>query len=131
LPYDRWITTSGETGAQAEVDADPNNDGIANGVAFFLGATDAHTDATTLLPRPSITGDALHYQFARADSAAGQAFQAEYRGDLLTGNWAAAQDGIDGITISLVNNGPTDEVLIRIPHAAERAALYVRLAIAF
>ncbi|MBP84991.1 MAG: hypothetical protein CMO61_14205 [Verrucomicrobiales bacterium] len=52
---------SGLDGASAAFEADPNGDGIANGVAFLFGAPNAMADATSLMPThhytpPSTTG---------------------------------------------------------------------------
>jgi len=55
-PYDGWS-------GGAAFDADSNNDGVTNGLAWMLGATDKNVDATGLLPKVSQDAGALAMTF--------------------------------------------------------------------
>lgn len=49
--FEQWAgVISGLNGADAAFEADPNGDGITNGVAFLFGAPNAMADATGLMP---------------------------------------------------------------------------------
>ena len=59
-PYDTWALVGTGDGA---FDADANNDGVANGMAWMLGATDKNANATSLLPTVSQSGGGLVLTF--------------------------------------------------------------------
>lgn len=52
ISYDQWAKNiSGLSGPDVAFDADANEDGTANGLAFVLGASDAFVDTNNLLPQ--------------------------------------------------------------------------------
>jgi hypothetical protein len=98
--FDYWtVITSGVFGPNAGFEADANGDGVKNGLAYFLGATTALDDATSLLPvwdyNPS--NAAFIVSYPRLDEATNHIYSAiEYTTNLT--EWILAVDGQDGIT---------------------------------
>jgi hypothetical protein len=66
---DPYLVWAGESA----FDADSNNDGVKNGIAWLLGATSPNSDATALLPKPSNESGKLILTFRCLKTA--------YRGD--------------------------------------------------
>jgi hypothetical protein len=127
-PFEIWIIGSALGGGDAAFEADPNGDGLANGLAFFLGARDAMVNAIDLLPTASLVEDSVVYRFDRADTASQIGFFAEYSSDL--SRWTAAKDNVDGVSIKLDESGSPDQITVTLPRTlAETAALFIRLAV--
>jgi hypothetical protein len=111
ITFERWAhEISALSGPSAALDADPNRDGIANGIAFALGSTDAFTDTRNLLPEweyvPARFEDGNQYpgeigiSYPRSKNAAISVSSAlEYSSDLV--NWHAASENDTNITIDL------------------------------
>ncbi|MDB4624209.1 PKD domain-containing protein [Akkermansiaceae bacterium] len=60
ITFENWVEViSGLSGAGASFEADPNDDGIPNGLAFLSGAPDAMADATGLMPTYHYTPPAI------------------------------------------------------------------------
>ncbi|MFT5109874.1 MAG: autotransporter-associated beta strand protein [Pseudoalteromonas tetraodonis] len=96
--YVTWAEiTSGLSSTDAGFDADPNGDGVANGVAFFLGAPNANMNARGYLPEVSATDSVATFRFNRSPEAAGYAFGIRYSGDL--SEWLRLIDGEGGASI--------------------------------
>jgi hypothetical protein len=132
---------SGLFGPDAAFGADPNGDGVVNGLAFLYGAPDANGDARTLAPTWAYIPDLIDevgqpplggivFSFRRSDLASvGIGSVVQYTTDLA--NWTTAVSGEDAITI-IVNDdlhGPgIDGVEVRLPETlAPGGALYLRL----
>ena len=111
-PYETWITRTDSSGSNAFGD-DANNDGIANGLAFFLSAPDARANALPLSPVGERVGDQFEFQFLRADAAATLSYTIEYSTNLV--NWNSAVSGTAGVVIVETDNGPTDLVTAVLP----------------
>lgn len=111
--YAAWISGSGVSGEDAAFTADANNDGIANGLAFFLGAPDANQNAAPFLPTGTLAGDHLVFSFDRAAAASALAYTIQYGSDLHA--WSEAIDGVDSISIIVNDNGATDHVTASLP----------------
>jgi autotransporter-associated beta strand protein len=96
-PFTAWS-------AGADFEADSNNDGVNNGLAWIIGAADPNAHATSLLPTLDNTSDADYFIFnyRRSDAAATDAntsMKVQY-GSALAG-WTDATAGPDiVITIS-------------------------------
>jgi autotransporter-associated beta strand protein len=77
-PFTAWA------GAGVNFDDDANNDGVDNGLAWFLGATDEDASATGLLPKSTQNAGALVLEFyCLAGTARGTAvFEVQYSNDL-------------------------------------------------
>ena len=84
-PYETW---AGGTGAGLGFGEDKNNDGVANGLAFLLGAAGPDANAVGLLPTVGETGGDLVMEFDCLATAArgAAALKLEYDGDL-TAPW--------------------------------------------
>ena len=80
--YDQWAGTNGLTGPAAAADADPDHDGLANGLEFVLGGQPnpalANSDSVALLPKVSDVSGDLVFTFHRkvvSNTAATVTFQ--------------------------------------------------------
>jgi hypothetical protein len=111
ITFDQWAQDiSGLSGTDAAFDADPNKDGMANGLAFALGSPNALYDAKDLLPEwsyiPAHIEDENQYpgeiiiSYPRSQQAAISVSSAlEYSSDLV--NWNAATEDDTHITIDI------------------------------
>jgi autotransporter-associated beta strand protein len=110
-PYATWAGA----GVNA-FDADANNDGVDNGMAWVLGATDKDANATSLLPTLDNT-NATYFIFTynRKDDAntdPNTTIKVEYCSDL-TG-WTTAVHDNSNIIIAPTDNGAIDSVQVKI-----------------
>ena len=99
--YDGWSGSGGFT-------VDTNNDGIDNGIAWVLGATDTSINATSLLPVSDNTTDPAYfiYTFRRNDEAANDpntGIAVQYGSDL--SNWTTAAPSGSDIIITETDDG--------------------------
>ena len=121
---------SGLGGPEAAFEADANGDGIANGLAFLLGAQDANTDASELLPDWSSTEGRTTLSFRRSDDASPSirsiveysstlqswtpALEAN-RGVIITVDDDFYEPGIDRVNVSISNNlADSDTLFLRL-----------------
>jgi hypothetical protein len=92
-PYLDWAATKGLSGPAAAFDADPDGDGIANGIEFVLGGqpNPALADANSqhLLPTGALDGDHFVFTYRRSHAAAYLGPLVEFASDL-SGPWIAA-----------------------------------------
>ncbi len=100
LSYQSW-----SSGASATTDS--NNDGIANGIAWVLGAANSSINATHLLPTCDNTTDASYfiYSYRRSDAAnndPGTTIVVEYGSDL--SGWTSALHDNDNVIITSFND---------------------------
>jgi hypothetical protein len=98
--FGHWVRIgSGLFGSDSKFQADPNGDGIHNGLAYFLGAFQALEDSTDLLPAWNYdpgSNAAFVVTYPRLDEAIPQTYSAiEYTTNLT--DWILAVDGQDGI----------------------------------
>jgi hypothetical protein len=110
-PYATWAGA----GVNA-FDADANNDGVDNGMAWVLGATDKDANATSLLPTLDNT-NATYFIFTynRKDDAntdSNTTIKAQYCSDLAT--WIEAVHDGSNIIITPTDNGAIDSVQVKI-----------------
>jgi hypothetical protein len=97
--YDNW---SGGAG----FDQDANGDGVANGLAWALGAATPSANALALLPSLHFDNEFIIYTCRRADAAKdapGTTITAEY-GSALSGWTTAVHDGTD-VVVTEYDNG--------------------------
>ncbi len=122
-PYADWS-------GGAAFDVDTNNDGIANGLAFLLGADNVNDNANGLLPKPTQSGGALTLTFKMRNSAARGAasLQVQHSGDLgITDLWSSPVtvpdiDGTDGgIVFDITDGTPLNDITATIPAAGNAA----------
>ena len=134
--FGTWAASKSLAGNDALFDADPDHDGITNGIEFVIGGepnpASPNANSTALLPTISrnLAGD-LIFVFRRAEAAAGLNPVVEYDTDL-AGTWTIAEGGEDGVVINETNNiePGIDRVEIIIPSSqAPTGKLFARLAV--
>ncbi len=127
-PYESWAATKGLSGADAAFDADPDNDGIENGLEFVLGGepNPANPDAATtpVLPTAQAQGDNLIFTYIRTDASAYLNPVVEFDADLVA-PWTIAVDP-DNAAIEVTDGSPADTVVVTIPKNGA-PSLFVRL----
>jgi autotransporter-associated beta strand protein len=139
-PYDTWTSSKGLSGAGASATADPDSDGLANAIEFVVGGepnpANPGSDSNALLPTVTSTATDLVFTFRRTDvsmTQPGAAIVAEYSSTL--GAWTTAQNGVNGVTIAVTDDGfgaGVDKVDVSIPKAlATGSKLFVRLSASF
>ncbi len=119
LTYQSWATGPpwNLTGGDALAGADPDKDGISNGIEFVIGGNPATFSDTDKLPVVTITGANLVFTFRRSDLSAYLNPAAQYGSDL-TG-WITAQHNVAGVSI-MENNDiepGIDSVVVTIPQS--------------
>ena len=111
---------------------DANGDGVANAIAWVLGAADPNANALGLLPTLDTTSDAEYVRFtfnrlgeANADTAT--TIAVEYSTDLVT--WTPAVNDGDNVIIDVTAASPSDTVVVRLKRSALAAdgKLFARL----
>jgi len=133
-PYQAWAFGKGLTGADAEFGADPDHDGIVNGIEFVIGGepnpANPGSNSQNLLPLISVDATSLRVVYRRNVAALYLDPGIQYDGALGT-TWTPAQAGINGVTINVLNDGfgaSVDRVEVRIPRSNEIAGkLFARL----
>ena len=116
--------------AQTGFTADPDHDGIPNGIEYVLGG-DPHSDSPRAI-LPVVTLDASHlvFVFRRAVAAAVLNPRVEVAVDP-AGPWISAANGVGGVTIQEESAGfgaGLDKVTVTIPRSAA-VRQFVRLAV--
>jgi len=101
----------------AAVNADANGDGVDNGVAWALGATDADENAIGLMPTLDNTSDPTYviFTFNRSDDAeadSSTAISVEYGSDLE--DWTTAVHDGDDVIIEVTDASPKDTVVVKL-----------------
>ncbi|QJE98243.1 glycoside hydrolase family 32 protein [Luteolibacter luteus] len=134
-PYKAWIGSKGldgSTGKEDGFEADPDGDGIANGLEWILGGNPLASDAASLLSGPSPDAAALTLSFTRDEAALGEVgLVIQYASDP-GGTWAtvpitnAGGTYEDGVTVSV--DQAADRITVRIPvNNATGNKLFARL----
>lgn len=126
--FDAWVTGApyNLAGADAEPDADPDHDGIANSVEFVVGGNPADMSDTDKLPMGAVVGTKLEFTYRLTDDSAYLNPTVEYGSDLIS--WTTAEGNVGGVTIG----APTDlgngvkQIVVAIPMNAE-AKRFARL----
>ena len=100
---------------------DANGDGVADGLAFLLGAADPSADASGLLPSMANTAEGLQLSFTMLDSASrgNAALSIKHSGDLSSWTSLAIPDSdavTDGVTFTITGTG-TLSVTATIAHS--------------
>lgn len=128
-PFESWAV-----GDQITFDGDANGDGIADGMAWLLGAETPATHAITLLPSLSGINDAFEVVFHMRNHASRGTAALALQYGTTPGSWTAvsvpAESGTrDGIGFSINPNGQLSTVLVTIPTtAAPDGRFFLRLA---
>jgi fibronectin-binding autotransporter adhesin len=125
VPYDEWTAAQfpGESNpAIIGPEADPDGDGIDNGIEFVIGGDPSGpgSGSYALLPTVAVDETFLSFSYRRTNEAAGDNPVVEYSTTLATGGWIEAEPGVDGVTISEENGfygAGIDRVTVKIPKA--------------
>jgi autotransporter-associated beta strand protein len=128
--YDTWVSSKGLAGPDAAFDADPDMDGIKNGLEFVLGGepnpANPGSNSNSLLPTVSQSSGNLIFTFRRKDVSEGVG--------TLNFQWStnlvfppannvpigAISSATDGITVDVAEDNPdsvTDTITITVPAA--------------
>ncbi|MBN8456903.1 MAG: autotransporter-associated beta strand repeat-containing protein [Verrucomicrobia bacterium] len=133
--FESWAAAKGLTGADAAFDADPDKDGLDNGLEFVLGGepnpANPGSNSASLLPTMEQSGGNMIFTFKRKDlSESGVALNFQWSEDLSFPSPAndvpvgAVDSTTDTITVDVTEDAPdadTDTVVITVP-AAKAAA---------
>ncbi len=87
--YDTWATTNGVPGQAANLDHD--NDGVSNGVEYFIGGPTGNTTGFTPVPSVTTTGGVSSITWTKAATYTGvydTDYFVETSTSLATGSWA-------------------------------------------
>ncbi|MBP7949669.1 MAG: autotransporter-associated beta strand repeat-containing protein [Verrucomicrobiales bacterium] len=131
--YPSWIAGFGITGPDSNFDADPDKDGVVNGLEWILGGSPL-TSSVGLLPQ--ITSDAtnIFLTFTRSDASETSALSLEWGTDLSA--WTNVPIGAtssgpnpQGISVTVTENGAAaDTIVLTIPRANDPPGMrFVRL----
>ena len=129
--YDAWATTNGLIGLDANFDADPDNDGLDNGIEFVLGGqpnpANVNSNSNGLLPKVAQTGGNMTFTFNREDlSEPGVNLTFQWSTDLTFPSPAndvpiGPDDSVtDTIVVDVTEDDPdadTDKIVITVPAA--------------
>ncbi|WP_035614059.1 hypothetical protein [Haloferula sp. BvORR071] len=139
-PYDTWTSAKGLSGTDAAAAADPDHDGLSNAIEFVIGGepnpANAGAESSALAPTITTTDTHLVFTFRRTDTALTQpgiAITAAYSSSL--GGWTTAQNGVNGVTIVVTDDGfgaGVDKVEVSIPKTlANGSRIFARLNASF
>jgi hypothetical protein len=132
-PFDGWAESKGLTGNDAGFHADPDGDGISNGIEFVIGGepNPAHPEwnSRALLPTMTLDETYLRFVYRRSQASAIYLPACYYSGNLAA--WTLAEDDTNGVDILETPNGfatGIDRVEVLIPRAlATSGRLFARL----
>ena len=130
--FNTWVGTAaggrGLSGAAAAFDADPDGDGIPNGIEFVIGGepnpANPGANSCGLLPAASNLGTDFVFTYLLSNEAASLNPLVEFDTDL-QGEWTTAVDGVNA-TIVVTPGDPAATVTVTIPQGAKRE-LFARL----
>lgn len=135
-PYASWAATYPLSGANYPFTADPDRDGLANGLEWILGGTPLAPNA---IIQPQVGGTAanLTLTFARNDgSESSSTLLAQWATDLTGASWndvpiGATSSGpnVNGVIVTVTENGAAaDAIVVTIPRSnGPQGRLFVRL----
>ena len=129
--FDSWAASKGLTGPDAAFDADPDNDGIDNGLEFVLGGepnpANPGSNSASLLPTMTQSGGIMTFTFKRKNiSESGVVLNFQWSTDLTFPSPAndvpvgAVSSTTDTITVDVAEDAPdvdTDTIVINVPAA--------------
>ncbi|MCW1922640.1 autotransporter-associated beta strand repeat-containing protein [Luteolibacter arcticus] len=134
-PFESWVASKGLTGPAADFDADPDFDGITNGIEFVIGGqpnpANPNADSAALLPTATTDATHLRFVFRRSDLSDPAKSAVHYDTDL-AGAWTPAQHGSNGVVVTPTNDiePGIDSVEVAIPRAlAPGGKLFARLVV--
>ncbi len=116
-PYTSWADSFSLTGGNRAPSADPDNDGLENGVEFVIGSNPT-TATTSGKPSASLSGGNLVFTFKRSDESEAVDVFVEYGTTLATwpGQFAIPAGAYSDANVTVINNDPgLDDVTVTIP----------------
>ena len=126
-PYPAWAYDKGLRGVDAAFTADPDLDGIPNGVEFVIGGqpnpANPNSNSTALLPQITVDATYLRVIYRRCDESIYLASGIEYDADM-AGPWTLAEQDVNGVDINVINDGfglHFDRVEVLIPRSNQAA----------
>ncbi len=123
--YGLWLAPYSKNGADAQSTADPDHDGIPNGIEFVLG-TDPTVSSNEKLPGVTVVGNDLLFVFRRTAASAYVNPVVQITSSLESGDWA---DVTTGISVATDGYGTgMDRVTVTIPRTSAEK-LFIRLAV--
>ena len=117
-PYLGWATLYSLTGGDRAPDADPDNDGLDNGIEFVIGSNPTINTPAGNRPSASVVGGNLVFTFKRSDESESFDVFVEHGTTLATwpGQIAIPAGAFSDATITVINNDPgLDDVTVSIP----------------
>lgn len=127
--YAGWIAGFGLTGPDADADFDYDKDGIENAIEFVIGGDPTLATEAGKVPTFAKVPGGFNFVFRRTDASAAANPTVQHDADL-AGIWTPAVDLVDGVTITVVDDGfeaGVDQVTVFIPTTA--AQHFARLSI--
>ena len=139
--YAAWINGFNLSGDAALMGADPDHDGIPNGIEFVLGGNPAAANDASLLPAGTrVTADLASgsreyfkfiYRLTQASVDASVVADCDYCADLPEGVWNCAVNGVNDVVIFNTSNGygaGVNKVEVWLPLTlAPQGRMFVRL----
>jgi autotransporter-associated beta strand protein len=124
--YTEWAESiSGLSGPDAATSADPNGDGVSNGLAWFLGMENANYLATAVTPQLRHSAGSVEFTFNGLKEVSSGVFQSQE----LT-NWLELLNGTDGVVIesdAYPLNTALETVTVRLPESYLNQPVFIRL----
>jgi len=121
----------------AAFSADSNNDGVANGLAWILGAATPSANSNALLPTASASASGgLTLTFKRLQASIDQStLVLEYSNSLTSNSWtpvplskdAGAHSYSNGVVVTVTQASPSDTVSVNIPASNGPGKVFARL----
>ena len=116
--YDQWAVSNELEGDDALAGADPDKDGIPNGIEFIIGGNPNAAGDSPKLPDGAVESGKFVFTYRRTDEAADFPQEVQYSPDL--DEWITAEDGVEGVEIEVSTDAfeGGDLVTVSIPMAA-------------
>ena len=133
-PYITWTGDNGLAGDEAAFDADPDGDGVVNGLEWVLGGDPNALDGSSLIDVTGNGTSGLTLTFSREEDSIGIATVVVEWSNSLGGNWVAVpitQSGgsyANSVVVTVDEDATPDDVEVVIPASnAPNGRLFARL----